>query len=75
MEQTKHSVDIFKYLHPDKIGIWLFDCSLAYEGFANDALNVNNMNMNPGGKQQHLCDTIIPLNNPLPKPGHPDTRG
>ena len=28
-----------------------------------------------GGKQSHLRDTIIPLNNPPPKPGRPDMRG
>jgi len=33
------------------------------------------MNMNPGGKQKLLRDTIIPLNNPLLQPGKADTRG
>ena len=33
------------------------------------------MNANPGGAQRHLQDTVIPLNNPPPKPGHPDTCG
>jgi hypothetical protein len=74
-EQTKDAVDIFEYMHPDKVGIWIFDCSSAHEGYAADALNVNNMNVRPGGKQKHLRDTIIPLNNPPPKPGRPDTRG
>jgi len=67
--QTIDAVNIFEYLHPDKIGVWLFDCSLAHEGLAADALNVNNMNVNPGGKQKLLWDTIIPLNNPPPQPG------
>lgn len=74
-DQTTDAVDIFEYLHPNKVGIWLFDCSSAHKGLAADALNVNNMNVNPGGKQKHLCTTIIPINNPPPKPGHPDTRG
>lgn len=73
--QTIDAVNIFEYLHPDKIGVWLFDCSSAHEGLAADALNVNNMNVNPGGKQKLLRDTIIPLNNPPPQPGKADTRG
>jgi hypothetical protein len=40
MEQMKYAVDIFKYLHPDKVGIWLFDCSSAHEGLTDDALNI-----------------------------------
>ena len=75
MDQMKHAIDIFEHLHPDKVAIWLFDCSSAHEGLAKDALNVNNMGVRPGGKQSHLQDTIIPLNNPPPKPNCPDTRG
>jgi len=72
-EQTRDAVDIFEYMHPNKVGIWIFDCSSAHEGYAMDALNVNNMNIRPGGKQKHLRDTVIPLNNPPPKHSHPDT--
>jgi hypothetical protein len=50
----------------------IFDCSSAHEGLAADALNVNNMNVNPGGKQKLLHTTVIPINNPPPKP---DTQG
>ena len=75
MEQTKHAVNIFEYLHPEKVAIWVFDCSSPHEGLAIDALNVNNMNVNPGGKQRHLCTTVIPMNNPPSKPGCIDTQG
>ena len=75
MDQMQHAINIFEYLHPDKVGIWLFNCSSAHEGIAEDALNINNMNINPGGKQWHLHPTVIPINNPPPKPGHPDTQG
>ena len=51
MDQMTHAIDIFEYLHPNKVAIWLFNCSSAHEGLAEDALNVNNMNVNPGGKQ------------------------
>ena len=57
MDHTQNVVDIFEYLHPDTVGVWLFDCSLAHEGLAIDALNVNKMNVNPGGKQKHLQST------------------
>jgi hypothetical protein len=75
IEQTKDAVDIFEYLQPNKVGMWLFDCSLAHEGLAADALNINNMNVNPEGKQKLLRETTIPTTNPPPKPGCRDTRG
>ena len=71
----QHAINIFEYLHRDKVGIWLFDCSSAHEGLAEDALNINDMNINPGGKQRHLRPMVIPTNNPPPKPGRPDTQG
>jgi hypothetical protein len=40
-----------------------------------DVLNVNKMNVKPGGKQTWMCNTTILLNNPLPKSGEPDTCG
>ncbi|TDL14382.1 hypothetical protein BD410DRAFT_817185 [Rickenella mellea] len=75
MTQLEKAVDIFEAMFPNAIGVWAFDCSSAHEAFAPDALNVNNMNVNPGGKQTLMHDTIIPLDNPPPKPGWPDTRG
>jgi hypothetical protein len=75
MEQMKHAVNIFEYLHPEKVAIWAFNCSFAHEGLAMDALNVNNMNVNLGVKQRHLRTTVIPMNNPPPKPGCIDTWG
>lgn len=74
-DQLKDAVDIFEYLHPDAIGVWVFDCSSSHEGLASNALNANNLNDNPGGKQTLMCDTIIPLTNPPPKTGEIDTRG
>lgn len=48
------AVDIFEYTQPGKVTVFLFDCSSAHEGLALNALNVNNMNVGPGGKQQVL---------------------
>ena len=56
-DQMVDAADFFEYLHLDKVGIWIFDCSSAHEGLAADVLNVNNMNVNPRGKQNYC----IPL--------------
>ncbi|KAF7984096.1 hypothetical protein HWV62_16698 [Athelia sp. TMB] len=75
MSNLADTVDIFEFTHPGKVGVFLFNCSSAHEGLAQDALNVNNMNIGPGGKQCALQSTMIPLSNPPPQPGRPDTRG
>ncbi len=69
---------IFQHTHPNCVAVFVFDRSSAHEGFADDSLNINNVNINPGGKQKKLRDTlaIIPLNNPDPATGdEEDTRG
>jgi len=53
----------------------VFDCSLAPEAPPDDALNIKNMNIKASGKQHPLHPTIIPVNNPLQKPGKCDTHG
>jgi hypothetical protein len=75
IDQLKITIKIFDLTHPNCVGVFTFDRSSAHEGFAENALNVNNMNVNPGGKQRKLRDTVIPLNNPDPAPGEEDTRG
>jgi hypothetical protein len=75
VEQIKHAIAIFDHTHPDCVGVFVFDRSSAHEGFAEDALNVNTMNVHPARSQRPMCDTIIPLNNPDPAPGEEDTCG
>ena len=75
MDAMVHAIDIFKFTHFEKVGIWLFDCSSAHEGLTPDVLNVNHMNKKPGRKQRHLQSTTIPLSNPPPKYGRLDTCG
>jgi len=75
VKQLKSTIAIFGYTHPNCTGIFVFDRSSAHEGYAEDSLNVNSMNINPGGKQKKLHDTTIPLSNPGPAPGEEDTRG
>ena len=38
--------------------IWFFDHSSGHTAFADDALNVNKMNVRPGGAQPKMRDTI-----------------
>ena len=75
IEQIKLTISIFEIANRNCIGVFVFDRSSAHEGFAEDALNVNHMNVNPGGKQKKLRDTIIPLSNLGPALGEEDTRG
>jgi hypothetical protein len=74
-EQIKNTITIFEFTHPNCIAVFAFDQSSAHGGFAENALNINNMNINTGGKQRKLRNTIIPLNNPNPAPGEDDTCG
>jgi hypothetical protein len=61
-------------LYPNAIAEFFFDCSTAHEAFAADALNANEMNVNPGGQQRHMHATIIPNDNPHPAlQGKPQT--
>ena len=54
MDATVHAINIFEHMHPGKVGVFLFDCSSTHKGLAPDALNINSINVNPGGKQKHL---------------------
>ena len=74
IEQAKIMIKVFEYTHLDCIAIFIFDQSSAHKGFAKNTLNINNMNINPGGKQRKIQDTVIPFCNPDPSPGKEDTR-
>lgn len=52
---------------PGRLWRLVFDCSSAHDALSDDALNVNNMNAKPGGKQNKLHDTDIPDNIPFPQ--------
>ena len=75
IRQIRSTISIFKYLHPNCVAVFVFDRSSTHKGFAEDALNINNMNVNPEGRQRKLRDTVILLNNPGPAPGEEDTHG
>jgi hypothetical protein len=66
---------VFKHTYPGCIRDFVFDRSSVYKGFAEDALNINLMNLHPEGKQKKLYDTIILLNNLDLALGKEDTYG
>jgi hypothetical protein len=73
IDQVKHTITIFEHTHPDCVAIFIFDQSSAHEGFAENALNVNNINVGIRKKQRKLHNTVIPLSNPEPAPSEEDT--
>ena len=61
MEQMKHAVAIAKIRYPKEEGwkvVWVFDQSSCHKAMASDALDVAKMNVNPGGKQSKMRDTV-----------------
>jgi len=75
IKQVKMTIKVFNYTYPDCIAIFTFDQSSAHEGFTENALNINNMNINLAGKQRKLCDMHILHSNPNPAPREEDTCG
>lgn len=64
LAQVKRAVPIFERLYPGCVGEWYFDHSTNHTAYAPDALNAREMNVNPGGQQRVIHDTIIPIDNP-----------
>ncbi|OAV90768.1 hypothetical protein PTTG_10394 [Puccinia triticina 1-1 BBBD Race 1] len=62
---SKKAIPIFEALHPNCQAVFVFDCSSAHGAYAKTALRVQNMNLNPGGKQSQLRDLVIPSDDPL----------
>jgi transposase len=62
--QTKKALDIFARNHPNKVGVFLFDNAPSHRKFPEDALDVERMNRNPGGKQAKLRDGVLPDGQP-----------
>ena len=54
MQFKAKAIPMFNYLHPDCVAVFLFDNSTNHGALANDALNVNKMNLGIGGKQAQL---------------------
>jgi len=58
--QVENVIKIVKVKYPKEFYdvIWLFDHSSSHTAFAEDALNVNKMNVRPGGAQPKMRDTM-----------------
>ena len=56
--QVDKAINIFERKYPGVQGIFLFDNAPSHRKFADDALNVNSMNVGPGGKQSRPRDTV-----------------
>ena len=59
MEQLEKAVEIAEAKYPVTDGwrhVWIFDHSSCHGAMAEDSLDVNKMNVNPGGKQRMMRD-------------------
>ena len=55
----KKAIKIGKFKYPIDEGwrhVWIFNHSGCHAAMADDSLDVNKMNVNPGGKQQVMHD-------------------
>ena len=55
------AVAIAEFKYPKEAGYrlyWVFDQSSCHTAFSDDALNPSRMNMNPGGRQPKMRDTV-----------------
>ena len=57
LDQVDHTISIFEKIHPDAQGLFLFDNAPSYKKLADDSLNVERMNVNPGGMQPAMRST------------------
>ena len=57
LQQVKHTIDIFERVHPNAQGLFLFDNAPSHKKIADDALNVDKMNVHPGGMQPKMRST------------------
>ena len=55
--KSKKTIDIFEDIHPSCRGIFMFDNAPSHKKVAEDSLNVDKMNVYPGGKQPAMRDT------------------
>ena len=59
MQQMKKAIKIAEFKYPKSEGwkhVWIFDHSSCHAAMADDSLDVNKMNVNPGGKQRVMRD-------------------
>ena len=59
MKQVENAVKNFEKVHPDAQAVFLFDNAPSHKKVPDDALNVEKMNVGPGGKQPVMRDTVF----------------
>ncbi|GES72956.1 hypothetical protein RCL_jg15606.t1 [Rhizophagus clarus] len=60
IDQIKtRAIPIFEKTHPGMVAVFAFDNSSSHAKLADDTLNAVYMNLNPGGKQPIMRDTIF----------------
>ena len=58
LDQVDKAIDIFEGKYPNHQAVFLFDNAPCHRKCSDDSLNINRMNVNPGGKQPIMKDTI-----------------
>ena len=58
LTQVEHTITIFEEIHPNNQALFLFDNAPSHKKMADDALNVERMNVNPGGMQPVMRSTV-----------------
>lgn len=66
VQQVEQVIPLFERTYPDAVAEFFFDQSAAHGAFTVNALNANEMNVKPGGKQRRMHSTTIPADNPNP---------
>ena len=58
LHQVDKALEIFEQKYPDYVGLFMFDIAPCHKKVQEDALNVERMNVRPGGKQAVMRDTV-----------------
>ena len=58
LKQVSKAIDIFERKYPHAQGVFIFDNAPSHKKCSEDSLNVNRMNVGPGGKQPVMKDTV-----------------
>ena len=58
LQQVDKALEIFEHKYPDYVSLFMFDNAPCHKKVQEDALNVERMNVRPGGKQVVMRDTV-----------------
>ncbi len=57
LEQVDKALNVFERKYPNRTGLFIYDNAPSHKKMAADSLNVDHMNVHPGGKQSVMHDT------------------